>query len=830
MTDTDPGRSPTTAPAGRSIRRVPTGTYRVQLTPDHGFDEVARRVPYLASLGVSHLYLSPILQAAPGSTHGYDVVDHSQVSVELGGRDGLERLATAAHDHGLGIVVDVVPNHMAVPVPAHHNRALWSVLRDGPASAHASWFDIDWSGSGQALLMPILGDPIGDVLAAGDLAVDPSGDEPVLRYFDHVFPLREGTAQLPVEELLDQQWYRLAWWRVADEELNYRRFFDVDSLAGLRVERPEVFDATHELTLSLVRDGVVDGLRIDHPDGLSDPDAYLARLADAAPGAWVVVEKIVGPHEELPESWRCDGTTGYEALTAVNGLFIDDAGYRVLAGAYAERTGADLRFEAVADVAKREVLTTVLAAEVERLVDLAAQICAAELALRDHSRRALHDAVVALLVAVDRYRIYVRPGQAPPADEAARSLMTSAVERACDQLPAHRHATLRLVADLALLDRGDDALHAEWCIRFQQTSVSAMAKGVEDTALYRWLPMAGANEVGGEPGDPATTPDDFHAFADRLHRTRPGAMTTLSTHDTKRGEDTRARLAVLTEIPDRWGEHVETWHEVTVGLRTELGPDRLDEELIWQTLVGLWPLDGGRDPSLDERVSAYVVKAMREAKRHTSWVEPDERYEEATTAFVSAVLDDDEAAEGVEAFAAEIAPAARANVLGQKLVQLTMPGVPDVYQGAELEWLAVVDPDNRRPLDDARYLGAVDQLDGGGRPRDLSEEKLLVTRHALRLRRDHPSWFGPDGDHEPLLTSSNHLFGFLRAGRVAVLVSRLMASAPDLGAATVALPAGRWTNVLAGRAAIGSDGSPVPAGDVLDALPVALLVEGLEAE
>lgn len=836
----------TAEPLNRSIPpRIPTSTYRVQLSPTNDFEAVAGQVPYLASLGVSHLYLSPVLQAAPGSAHGYDVVDHARIAHELGGLDGLELLAGVAREHGIGMVVDVVPNHMAVPVPARHNRELWSVLRDGPASPFAEWFDIDWSTPGRSLLMPVLGDPIGNVLAAGDLTVevgagdDLDGGETVLRYHDHEFPVRPGTEHLPLEELLTQQWYRLAWWRIADEELNYRRFFDVDTLAALRVERPAVFEATHRLILDLVGDGTIDGLRIDHPDGLTDPQGYLERLSDRAPHAWIVVEKILAAGEALPASWGCHGTTGYEALASVGGLFIDGAGHRDLVAAYADRTGADLRFADVAHTAKSEVLNTVLAAEVERLVDLAADICAADIALHDHSRRALHESIVALLVAIPQYRIYVNAGQPEEERGQARLLVTTAAERAKTALPAHRHGTVELIAELALLERGQSPKHLELCTRLQQTSVSATAKGVEDTALYRWVPLAAANEVGSEPGDPAVSTEAFHSFAQDLHRTHPWTMTTSSTHDTKRGEDTRARLAVLSEIPERWSELVTGWHEATAGIRTERGPDRVDEELTWQTLIGLWPArDDLRtvDPDqpyqadlvelaeLADRIEPYLVKALREAKRHTSWVEPDAEYERATVDFARAVLADTAIAEEIDRFVAGIAPAIRANVLGQKLIQLTMPGVPDVYQGAEVEWLAVVDPDNRRPLDRDRLVSALAHLDGGGRPRTLGEAKLLVTATALRLRRARPDWFDHRGAHEPVLSSTDHLVCFVRGGNVAVLASRLVAGTPDLSSATLALPPGRWRDLLTPGVEVESGGAPVNASGLIDDLPVALLV------
>jgi (1->4)-alpha-D-glucan 1-alpha-D-glucosylmutase len=807
----------------RGSATPPTGTYRLQLRPGFGFAEVEARVPYLASLGISHLYLSPVLQAAPGSEHGYDVVDHDRVSEELGGEEALRSLSRTVHGRGVGLVVDVVPNHMAVPVPAWHNRALWSVLRDGPASPYATWFDIDWEVADHALLMPVLGEPIDLVLDGGELSVGTHDGAPVVRYHDHVFPVRPGTEGLPLEKLLEEQWYRLAWWRVADEELNYRRFFDVDSLAGLRVERDEVFTATHRLTLGLIEEGVIDGLRVDHPDGLTSPEDYLDRLTGAARGTWIVVEKILQRGERLPGRWRCDGTTGYDTLDVVSGLFIDPAGWTALSSAYASRTGASPEFATVAEQAKRDVLASVLRTEVEHLVDLAVQVCTEELRLRDHSRAALRDAITELLVAIDRYRVYVRPDSSSPETHATRLLMEAAA-LARERLPDHRGRTVDLVADLALARRGRSTVLDELCTRFQQTAAAAMAKGIEDTALYRWVPLAGANEVGGRPADPACSPTDAHAFAAQLQRDWPATMTTLSTHDSKRGEDTRARLAVLSEVPEAWGETVEELHRLTAPHRAAGAPDRLDEELLWQTLVGLWPWKPGDRPE-PERVAAYLMKALREAKRHSSWADRDVTYEATTERFVHRVLDDPEVVDRIERFVERIARPARANVLGQKLVQLLHPGVPDLYQGAEREWLAVVDPDNRRPHDFAGAAAALDRLDGGAAPVGLDDEKQLLAATALRLRRERPGWFDADAGYEPLVVTSDHLFGFVRAGRVAVVVSRLVAASPALRDATFSLPPGRWSSLLApGLDPIETDGRPVAVGSRFHHWPVALLV------
>ncbi len=531
---------------------APTGTYRLQLRPEFGFDEAAAVLPYLHDLGVSHVYLSPVLQAAPGSTHGYDVVDHSHLNEELGGAEGFRRLSDAAGSLGMGVVVDVVPNHMAVPTPASLNAALWSVLRTGPASPYSRWFDVEWAAQERALLMPVLGRRIGEVVADGEITLDRTGGpggQPVLRYFDHVFPVRPGTEDLPLPELLDRQFYRLAHWRVGDEELNYRRFFDIDTLAGVRVEDEQVFAETHAVLLALVAEGRVHGLRIDHPDGLADPRGYLRRLADATGGAWVVVEKILEGGEPLPVDWACAGTTGYDALLQIGGVLTDPAGAAPLTELYTQLTGESADFGAVVDDAKRFVVEHGLHAEVARLVEVAAAICHDHLELRDHTRRGIRESLVELLVAMPVYRAYVVPGE--PAPDEARRTLAAAAEVATGHLAEDRLGTLGLVVQLALGGLGRGPHRDEFVVRFQQTCGPVMAKGVEDTAFYRWLRLTSLNEVGGDPGHLGVEPADLHAWCARQQADWPTAMTTLSTHDTKRSEDVRARLAVLSELPAR---------------------------------------------------------------------------------------------------------------------------------------------------------------------------------------------------------------------------------------------------------------------------------------
>lgn len=846
MTTTDTAPGPVEDGARRRAHRpgpgrpVPTSTYRLQVQPAFTYDDAAAVAGYLARLGVTHAYLSPVLQAAPGSEHGYDVVDHSRLSDEAGGRPAFERMLAALRAEGLSAVADVVPNHMAVPTPASANTALWSVLRDGPFSPYVAWFDVDWTTDDHALLMPVLGSRIGQVLAAGELELDTSGDEPLLRYFDHVFPVRPGSESLPMDRLVEAQWYRLAHWRVADEELNYRRFFDVDTLAAVRVEDEQVFDASHALLLDMLRDGELDGLRIDHPDGLADPREYLRRLADRTGGAWVVVEKILEGAEQLPDDWPCAGTTGYDALLRVGGLFVDPAGEAPLTALFTQLTGDPADFAGVVEQAKREVVADNLYTEVHRLVDLLAGITHADVLLRDHTRRAFTEVVTELLVAFDRYRAYVVPGEDAPAE--AVSVLDEAVEHARGRLAPERHETLDLVRDLLLgreagsAGRTAEAERAELVVRFQQTCGPVMAKGVEDTAFYRWFRLSSLNEVGGAPERFGVSPEEFHAFCAGLVTSWPTTMTTLSTHDTKRAEDARVQLSVVAGVPAAWAEALTLWRAAAAAHRSPLldGPTEL---LVWQTLVATWTpagVEGPGGPISSERLLAYLEKAVKEAKRHTTWTAPDADYEEAVAAFARGVLGDEAVLAQVGDFVRATAPAARSAVLGQKLVQLTMPGVPDVYQGTELGERSLVDPDNRRAVDYDRRSALLDRLDGGARPRDLDEEKLLVTSRALRARRDLVGAFtGPEAGYAPLPTSSGSAVAFARteAGRaravtVATRLPDALARFGGWGDHVLTLPdvgdGGTWVDVLTGREhAAGA----ARLADLLADLPVALLVE-----
>ncbi|WP_324650893.1 malto-oligosyltrehalose synthase [Georgenia sp. H159] len=818
-------------------RRLPVSTYRLQLGPDLTFAQAEEQVPYLRDLGVTDLYLSPVLEAAPGSTHGYDVVDHSRISSVMGGRQALESLCTTAHAAGLGIVVDVVPNHMAVPTPAWHNRALWSVLKDGTESPYASWFDVDLQSERPGILMPVLGQRVGAVLAAGELRVEhmvvPTepelGEQPVLRYYEHTFPVRPSTEHLPLAELLERQFYRLSYWRVADEELNYRRFFDVDTLAALRVEDAEVFDASHALLLELIDSGHVDALRIDHPDGLADPRGYFQRLHEATGGAWVVAEKILEDDELLPPDWPVAGTTGYDAAWRINSVLTDPAGSGGLGTAMTELAG-DARGELTGLIAesKRQIIGTSLYAEVHRLATLLRELCDEDVRLRDHTYRSLEDCVVELLVAFDRYRAYVVPGEpAPPLSE---RVVRAAAEEARTRLDEDRHETLDVVVDLLLghevgsAGRIHDAHRAEVIIRFQQVCGAVMAKGVEDTAYYRWTHLVSLCEVGGAPRRFGISVDELHAWAAQTLAAHPATMTAGSTHDTKRGEDVRARIGVLSEYAEEWLDLLQRLREATADVRPT-GLDGRAENLLWQTLVGTWT---EQDPMDADRLRGYLTKAVREQKSWTTWTDPDTTREEALLDYAAALLDHPEVATALTEWGRTTGAAVRAAVLGAKLVQLTIAGVADVYQGSEITRTSLVDPDNRRPVDFGVLARQLERLDAGATPTGLDEVKLALTARTLRLRRREAAAFvGAQAQYLPLPTSTGHSIAFARADdtgpRAVTVVTRLargLEAVGGFGDHTVVLPDGHWRDVLTGREV---PGGSCRLADLLDPHPVALL-------
>ncbi|MGH8962100.1 MAG: malto-oligosyltrehalose synthase [Jatrophihabitantaceae bacterium] len=766
---------------------LPTSTYRLQVRQSFDLHAAADVCDYLATLGVGALYLSPLLPSAAGSDHGYDVVGFDRVDPARGGIDGWTRLLAAARSRGLGVVVDIVPNHTGVAVPSE-NAAWWSLLRDGQDSKYAPWFDVEWT-LGRVLL-PVLGDDF----EPSQLRVE----DGQLRYFEHSFPLASGTEPAAGEtaaQVHDRQHYELVHYRRADAEQNYRRFFAVTTLAGLRVEDEAVFAATHEQISRWLREDSVDGVRVDHPDGLADPPGYLTRLrALAGPDAWITVEKILEPGERLP-AWPVDGTTGYDAATEVGALFLDASAERELDTTYRELTGDERTFAEHVAVGKRDAATTILQAEVARMARLVPDVEGAG------------DALVELLVAFPVYRSYPPPpatpslAGGPPLD--AVELLALAIERA----RAVRADLADPIGRLAtrLVDPAD-----ELCVRFQQTSGAVMAKGVEDTAYYRYTRFVALNEVGGDPARFGIGPDEFHAAQARRQQDAPRSMTTLSTHDTKRGEDVRARLAVLAELPDEWSSLARS-----LMAAVPLG-DRPFAYLLWQTFAGAGLI--GR-----ERMHGYVEKAMREAATSTSWLDPDAAFERTVHVAVDRAYEDPAVRVPLTAFIERITPYGWTNSLGQKIVQLTMPGVPDVYQGTACWEDSLVDPDNRRAVDFDSARAVLDHLDSDvhAPPIDPSgAAKLWVVSRTLRLRRDWPDLFERYEPVSVVGSAADHAVAFDRGGAITVATRLPVGLERRGGWADTTIDVGRVTDVISGVSFTG----PIVLCELLADYPVALLV------
>ncbi|SDW25951.1 maltooligosyl trehalose synthase [Arthrobacter sp. cf158] len=766
--------------------RTPISTYRLQIRPELTLQDAAQLTGYLRSLGVDWVYVSPILTAEEGSDHGYDVTDPTTVDPSRGGPEGLAALSKAAREQGLGILADIVPNHMGVATPGQ-NAWWWQLLKEGRTSKYAEAFDVDWDFGGGRIRIPILGnDDELDQLRIVD------GE---LHYYDHRLPLADGTysdGDSP-QDVHARQHYQLVGWRRADAELNYRRFFAVNTLAGLRVEVPWVFDESHQEIVRWFREGLVDGLRIDHPDGLADPEGYLARLREATGSAYLLVEKILEPGEQLPDTFDCEGTTGYDALADVDRLFVDPA-----AEEYLDSLDARLRdTEQPADYGdmihgtKRRIADGILRSEVLRLARLVPESLGLPV-------EKVADAIAEVICCFPIYRTYLPYG---------REVLEESIGHAAENR-ADLKAVLEDLKPL-LLDR-DGALAR----RFQQTSGMVMAKGVEDTAFFRFTRLGTLTEVGADPTEFAVTTPDFHERMARRQAELPLSMTTLSTHDTKRSEDARARISVISEAVPEW--------ELFLGTVQELAPipDGPLAALIWQSIVGAWPADRGR-------LQAYALKAAREAGNSTNWTDPDADFERHLAAAVDAVFDVPEVAAALENFVAELEPYGTSNSLSAKLVQLTMPGVPDVYQGTEFRDGSLTDPDNRRPVDFQARMEALAELDQGAKPAATEESaKLLVVSRALRLRRDRPELFGGYRAVEVRGEAAAHVVAFDRG-----------AEAP--GAVTVGtrLPKrleaeGGWrntsieltTNVRDELTGATYGAGSVPVGTMLEQYPVALLV------
>ncbi len=762
------------------LASAPVSTYRLQLRgPASGqsftFADAENVLDYLDDLGVTHVYLSPILTSMTGSTHGYDVTDPTTVFDELGGSEGLARLSASARSRRLGLVVDIVPNHLGVDAPAQ-NPWWWDVLRHGRDSAFCSFFDIDWgpdNGVDGKLALPVLGsdDDVEALTVDGDL----------LRLGDLAFPIAPGTGDGTGPQVHDRQHYRLIGWRRG--LCGYRRFFAITSLAGLRQEDRAVFDASHAEVQRWCRDGLVHGVRVDHPDGLSDPTGYLTWLREiTGPQTWIVIEKILAVDEALDPTLPVAGTTGYDALREVGGVFVDPTGEPTLTALF-ESAGTDYsEMPALARKLKATTVTSTLASELRRL---RRAIVAATGA--DHPR--LADAVAALVSRIPVYRSdYL----------SLSSVLPTALAETAAAAPELAEPLEIMAAAMAF---------GEPAVRLQQLCGAATAKSMEDCVFYRDARLVSLNEVGGEPERFGVSAAEFHQRAADRARLWPTAMTTLSTHDTKRGEDVRARIGVLSQVPSLWAEFVAGWE------KRAPSPDPQTGLFLWQNIFGVWPVDGTVTAELRDRLHGYAEKAIREAATHTSWNEPDDEFESAVHHWLDTVISGDIAAE-LTKLVARLDPHAHNDALGQKLLQLTAPGVPDVYQGTELWEDSLVDPDNRRPVDYAARRAAL---------AELAHPKMRVTTHALRLRRRRPDTFLAGG-YTPLLASGHahsHVVTFARGDDVVVAVSRwtLQLDESGWGDTVLRLPAGRWTDVLTGAQV----NDEVTAADLFGELPVALL-------
>jgi (1->4)-alpha-D-glucan 1-alpha-D-glucosylmutase len=889
-----------------TMLRIPSSTYRVQLHKDFTFDDAAGIADYLRALGVSHVYCSPYLQAAPGSMHGYDVVSHQRVNAELGGAEGHERFCRKLGEARLGQVLDIVPNHMSL---GKENRYWWDVLENGTSSRYASFFDIDWQPQEERLrdkvLVPILGDQYGRVLQAGGIKVVRRGNKFQVECSGETLPaspnslagilaraseyaksdtlsflaasfgrllqpeyvdrrtilarhrdkvvlfnllerlcgeesgIGEGIDQSVAElngnldaldDFLNQQNYRLAYWKTADQQLSYRRFFDVNTLIGLRVEREYVFEETHALVLDWLRRGVLDGVRVDHPDGLRDPLEYLKRLRKAAPDAYILGEKILEPGEFLRESWPIEGTTGYDFLNVAAGVLVAPEGMAELTSVYGDFTDQITDFHAIAHEKKISVTQEGLGSDVNRLTSLFVEICEANRDRRDYTRAEVRRAIREVAACFAIYRTYVVPEREEITEE-DKEYITRATECAKQQ---------RLDIDADLFDFLRDVLtmvvtgkqESEFVLRFQQFTGPVMAKGVEDTAFYCYNRLTGMNEVGSDPGRNGLSVGEFHAYCAKMQETHPLTMTTLSTHDTKRSDDVRARMAVLSEIPGRFNSAIQRWSRMNSAFRTKKPgsialPDRNTEYLYYQTLIGAWPLP-------IDRAQAYMLKATREAKQQTSWVANNKDFEDALMMFIELTLNYAPFLREMNQFVGRVQDAGRVNSLTQTLLKYTAPGVPDLYQGAELWDLSLVDPDNRRPVDYAlrkRLLCELKQMTGNDVAAQVmtrAEEglpKMWTIHKALEVRRERPDCFNAEAEYTPIEVDGakhDHVIAYLRGEDVVTVVPRLIVKLDESWKDTiVVLPKGRWRNRLTGGVVAGG---VISMKMLLKDFPVALLV------
>ncbi|MCX5871781.1 MAG: malto-oligosyltrehalose synthase [Deltaproteobacteria bacterium] len=924
----------------------PTGTYRIQFSPSFGFQSASSVVPYLADLGISDLYASPIFKAAKGSLHGYDVVDSNHLNPELGGLSDLEMLSAELQKHNMGWIQDIVPNHMAMD---SENGILMDILVNGYNSEYFNFFDVDWgnppAGPNKRLLAPFLGRFYGECLEDGEITVTYGPDGFKVAYYDLAFPLRiesypnlfknlarlkrkraeddpdfikvlgilyvlktlsssddpeERSNQIKLihrtmwelyntnaaikelvdenmralngekgkpesfnslDDLLSQQLFRLSFWKVAAEEINYRRFFCINDLISLRMEDDGVFSHTHGLIFDLIKRRIVTGLRIDHVDGLYDPTTYLQELRKRAPTTYIVVEKILNLKEDLPSFWPVQGTTGYDFTNYVNELFCQKENVRAFSRIYSSVTGSKNLYEEVVTHNKRLIIQEDMASDVHNLAQLLKEISSRDRHGSDITLNALQRALTEVLAVFPVYRTYISHVVVSDND---RKYILDAVDRARANFPGLLHG-LTFLRRFLLLDFPDYVSDEEkrgWLLfvmRFQQFTGPLMAKGVEDTTLYVYNRLVSLNEVGGRPDHFGCSLEEFHTFNTKKKDLWPDSLNTTSTHDTKRGEDVRARINVLSEMPDDWLRKIRTWIKINRGKKKRVRglavPDRNDEYFLYQTIIGAFPFSDAEYPDFIERIKEYIVKAVREAKIHTAWLKPDIEYEDAYVSFAEKIL----ARSGDDAFLKELIPFTKRvahfgmlNSLSQTLIKITSPGVPDFYQGTELWDLSLVDPDNRRPVDFEKrraMLASIREHEDTHISRLIQDLlstiedgkiKLFLIYRALKARRGHREIFRK-GAYVPLESAGrfrSHVIAFARRYHqqwAIVIAPRLLSHLVQEGD----FPLGRqvwqdtevimpdwspleWRNVITNE--VLSAGSALPVGDLLHSFPVALLM------
>lgn len=874
-----------------------SSTYRLQLHAKFTFADAGRICDYLKQLGISHVYCSPYLQAAKGSTHGYDVVNHNQVNEELGGEEGLRKFTATLAEQQLGQVLDIVPNHMAIGTRA--NTLWWDVLENGPSSEYADFFDVEWdppeSKLRNTVLLPVLGDQYGRILEKGELKLDREAGKFVLRYHDHAWPvapdsitpilsaaaewsgsddlafLADSAARLPrptwtdtaskerrhrdkeiiahqiaalcdsrpevaeairrevesvnanydaLDAIISNQNYRLAYWRTAGRDLGYRRFFDINTLIGLRMESERVFRVTHRRIFDWIRRGLLDGVRVDHPDGLRDPATYFKRLRAGAPDTWIIGEKILEPGENLRPTWPISGTTGYDFLFRAGALFVDPAGEEPLTKFYGEFTGENTDVHEVVRARKHQALAGSLGSDVNRLTAQFLDVCEGHRCYRDYTRHQIHEALQELIACFPVYRTYVDADQGTLVEDDVR-YVTEAITAAKNHRPDLPADLFDFMSDVLLLKlRG--ATESEFVMRFQQFTGPAMAKGVEDTTFYVFNRLVSLNEVGSDPAIFGISLHKFHELSEQSFRCWPESMLATSTHDTKRSEDVRARINLLSEIPDSWTEAVRRWAAHNEKYKRDGWPDRNMEYLLYQSLFGAWPIS-------KDRMANYMEKSSREAKTHTSWTEKNEKYDKALHGFIEAIFGDEQFMRDVEAFTQPLIEPGRVNSLAQALLRLTSPGIPDQYQGSEIWDLSLVDPDNRRPVDydlrrrllcEMEKLSAADVLARS----DEGLPKLLVTKRTLELRKQCPHAFGREGTYRAIRASgsaADHVIAFERGGEVVTVAPRLLRKLNgNWGDTAIDIAPGHWQNIFTGER---MEGGALQIAALFGSFPVALL-------